>query len=58
MLAGHTDTVPLDQALWSVNPFALTEKDNKLYGLGITDMKGFFPLVMSAVEGLNIERFD
>ena len=43
MLAGHTDTVPLDQALWSVDPFALTEKDNKLYGLGITDMKGFFP---------------
>ena len=58
VLAGHTDTVPLDQALWSVDPFALTEKDNKLYGLGITDMKGFFPLVMSAVEGLNIERFD
>ena len=40
------------------DPFALTEKDNKLYGLGITDMKGFFPLVMSAVEGLNIGRFD
>lgn len=52
VLAGHTDTVPLDAELWSVNPFKLTEKDNRLYGLGSTDMKGFFPLVMEAVRGI------
>lgn len=50
VLAGHTDTVPLDQNLWSVDPFQLTEKDGKLYGLGITDMKGFFPIIMEAVK--------
>ena len=26
VLAGHTDTVPLDEELWSVNPFSVTEK--------------------------------
>jgi len=52
VLAGHTDTVPMDQALWSVDPFRLTERDGKLYGLGVTDMKGFFPIVMEAVKPL------
>lgn len=52
VLAGHTDTVPLDEDLWSVDPFRLTERDGKLYGLGVTDMKGFFPIVMQAVKPL------
>lgn len=52
ILAGHTDTVPLDAALWSVDPFRVTERDGKLYGLGVTDMKGFFALVMAAVQPL------
>ncbi|MEX2130311.1 MAG: acetylornithine deacetylase [Pseudohongiellaceae bacterium] len=52
VLAGHTDTVPIDAELWSVNPFRLTEKDGRLYGLGTTDMKGFFPLVMEAVKSV------
>ena len=46
VLAGHTDTVPLDEQLWSVDPFHLTEKDGRFYGLGVTDMKGFFPVIM------------
>lgn len=52
VLAGHTDTVPFDEALWNTNPLAITERDNKLYGLGATDMKGFFPLVLEAIGGL------
>lgn len=50
VLAGHTDTVPMDEALWSVNPLQMTEKDNRLYGLGSTDMKGFFALILEAVR--------
>ena len=50
VLAGHADTVPFDEALWSVNPLALTEKDNRFYGLGVCDMKGFFPLAMAAAQ--------
>jgi acetylornithine deacetylase len=52
VLAGHADTVPFDEALWSSNPLALTERDNNLYGLGATDMKGFFPLVLEAIQAL------
>lgn len=50
VLAGHTDTVPCDEKLWNNNPFQLTEKDKRLYGLGTCDMKGFFPLAIEAVK--------
>ena len=50
VLAGHTDTVPFDGQLWSCNPLGLTEKDNRLYGLGTSDMKGFFPIVIEAAK--------
>ena len=50
VLAGHTDTVPYDEAKWSSDPFAITEKDDKLYGLGSCDMKGFFPVALEAIE--------
>lgn len=57
VLSGHTDTVPFDEGLWSVNPLHLTEKDNRLYGLGSTDMKGFFALVHAAVQPLLEHNF-
>lgn len=50
VLAGHSDTVPYDANLWQSDPFVLTEKEGKLYGLGATDMKGFFPVIMAAVQ--------
>lgn len=50
VLAGHTDTVPMDPELWSVNPLAVTEKNGRLYGLGSTDMKGFFALILEAIQ--------
>ncbi len=49
VLAGHTDTVPCDPSLWSADPFALREADERWYGLGVCDMKGFFPLIIEAV---------
>ena len=52
VLAGHTDTVPLDEELWSTDPFKVTERNGKLFGLGVTDMKGFFPIIMEAVKPL------
>lgn len=36
---GHTDTVDYNDK-WETNPFELTKKENKLYGLGVCDMKG------------------
>lgn len=51
VLAGHTDTVPFDEGRWQSDPLQLTERDQRLYGLGSTDMKGFFPLAIAAASG-------
>ncbi|GGE52245.1 acetylornithine deacetylase [Streptosporangium jomthongense] len=50
VLAGHTDTVPFDDKRWKSDPFTLTERDNRWYGLGTCDMKGFFPLAIEAAR--------
>lgn len=50
VLAGHTDTVPFDEQLWQMNPLQVTEKDGRLYGLGSTDMKGFFAVAHEAIK--------
>jgi acetylornithine deacetylase len=50
VLAGHTDTVPFDEGRWQSEPLGLSERDQRLYGLGSTDMKGFFPLAIAAAE--------
>ena len=52
VLAGHTDTVPCDPALWRRDPFTLHEADGRLYGLGSADMKAFFALAIEAVREL------
>lgn len=52
VLAGHTDTVPYDDGHWSSDPFTLREGDNRLYGLGTSDMKSFFALAIEAARGL------
>ena len=50
VLAGHTDTVPFDEGRWQSDPLGLSERDHRLYGLGSTDMKGFFPLAIAAAQ--------
>jgi acetylornithine deacetylase len=50
VLAGHTDTVPFDEGRWQSDPLNLSERDQRLYGLGSTDMKGFFPLAIAAAS--------
>ena len=52
VLAGHSDTVPFDAALWHSDPLRLSEQGERWVGLGVCDMKGFFPLVIEAVRGL------
>lgn len=53
LLAGHTDTVPYDEGRWTRDSFTLTEHDNKLYGLGTADMKGFFAFILDAVRDID-----
>lgn len=52
VLAGHTDTVPCDPQRWHQDPFLLSEREGRLYGLGATDMKGFFPIAIEAARRL------
>ncbi|OUM38098.1 acetylornithine deacetylase [Pseudomonas putida] len=49
VLSGHTDVVPVDGQAWTVEPFALSERDARLYGRGTADMKGFIASVLAAV---------
>lgn len=55
VLAGHTDTVPYDREGWRHDPFALTEEDDRLYGLGTSDMKSFLALAIEAARGLRAQ---
>lgn len=57
VFSGHTDTVPCDEKLWHSDPFRLSERDNRFYGLGTCDMKGFFALVAEAVKPLADKSF-
>ena len=50
VLSGHTDVVPIKNQKWSSDPFTLTERDNKLFGRGSSDMKGFIAVVLSRVS--------
>ena len=56
VLAGHSDTVPCDPGRWQQNPFSLVERDERFYGLGATDMKGFFPTVLAAIEQIELKN--
>ncbi len=53
VLSGHTDTVPFDEGRWQSDPLQLTERDARFYGLGSTDMKGFFPIALAAAAAFS-----
>ena len=50
VLSGHTDVVPVDGQPWSSDPFTLTERDGRLYGRGVADMKSFLALALAHVD--------
>lgn len=50
MLSGHTDVVPVDNQDWTVEPFALTQRDGRFYGRGAADMKGFIACALNAAR--------
>ena len=52
---GHTDTVEYVEG-WNSNPFELTKIDNKLYGLGVCDMKGGIAAIMQAVSEIDLTK--
>ncbi|PQM61859.1 MAG: acetylornithine deacetylase [Rhodobacteraceae bacterium] len=52
LLSGHTDVVPIEGQNWKTNPFKIVEKNNRLFGRGTSDMKGFNALILAAVPTL------
>ena len=46
ILSGHTDVVPVSKG-WSSDPFIATIKNDKLYGRGSCDMKGFIACTLA-----------
>ena len=46
ILSGHTDVVPVSKG-WSSDPFVADIKDDKLYGRGSCDMKGFIACALA-----------
>ena len=46
ILSGHTDVVPVSKG-WSTDPFKAEIKNEKLYGRGSCDMKGYIACVLA-----------
>jgi len=46
ILSGHTDVVPVSKG-WSTDPFDATIKEDKLFGRGSCDMKGFIACTLA-----------
>ncbi len=51
VFSGHSDTVGV-AAGWETDPFTLTERDGRLYGLGIVNMKGGLACALTAFKAL------
>ena len=49
VLSGHSDVVPVDGQLWSSDPFEVVERNDRLYGRGTCDMKGFLAVALALV---------
>jgi acetylornithine deacetylase len=56
LLSGHTDVVPVDDQDWHTDPFKIVTRDDRLYGRGSADMKGFIATVLSLVPELTKRR--
>ncbi|MDX1975095.1 MAG: acetylornithine deacetylase [Rickettsiales bacterium] len=59
ILSGHTDVVPIDGQEWGSPPFTLTQRGDKLYGRGTSDMKSFIALCLAFIprfKALQLKR--
>jgi len=53
LLNGHIDAVSAEpRERWTSDPFRLTERDGRLYGRGVADMKGGLATMLVALETL------
>uniref|UniRef100_A0A9E7ZJG0 Acetylornithine deacetylase n=1 Tax=Bosea sp. NBC_00436 TaxID=2969620 RepID=A0A9E7ZJG0_9HYPH len=52
VLSGHMDVVPAQESQWSADPFLLRTEEDKLFGRGTSDMKGFLAAALAIVPSL------
>lgn len=52
VLSGHCDVVPADEADWTGAPFVAMRRDQKIYGRGTSDMKGFLACALAEAPSL------
>lgn len=52
VLSGHTDVVPVDGQQWTSDPWTVTERDGKLHGRGVADMKGYLATILALLPEL------
>lgn len=50
VLSGHTDVVPVDGQPWSSDPWTLNQRNGKVFGRGVADMKSFIALALAHVD--------
>ncbi|KFF31172.1 ArgE/DapE family deacylase [Bifidobacterium bombi] len=56
VLTGHMDTVSAQQEGWQTDPFEVVEKDDMIYGRGVTDMKaGLAAMVITMLRLKRVE---
>lgn len=47
VLSGHTDVVPADEVDWTGAPFRAMRREQRIYGRGTADMKGFIACALT-----------
>ena len=55
VLSGHLDVVPAAIDRWSTHPFELVTHNDRHYGRGTTDMKGFVALAMNLLIEADVD---
>ncbi|MQR99778.1 acetylornithine deacetylase [Gluconobacter aidae] len=50
ILSAHADVVPVTGQDWSSDPFVLTRREDRLYGRGSSDMKGFLACMLRLAQ--------
>lgn len=56
LLAGHSDTVPFDENRWESDPHKVVNLDDKFFGLGTCDMKGFFAFILQVCKNITAKQ--
>lgn len=52
VLSAHSDVVPADEIDWTGAPFVAMRREQRIYGRGTADMKGFLACALAAAPGL------